>query len=338
MSAHIIHGLLSQTGGPEVIKKLTVPFPTVQPGDVVIKTDYLGVNFIDTYFRQGLYPLKSFPAGIGKETAGTVVALPTDPTVLADPDFQKLGLKVGNKVAADQLGSHSTYISVPWTVVYPIPAGVSTLTGAAALLQGLTALTFAEEAYAIQKGDTVLIHTAAGGLGLLLVQLAKARGATVIGTTSTPEKAEIAKANGVDHIILYKNENTEQRVLELTNGEGVDAVFDGVGKDTFELDLNILRRKGTLVSIGNASGAIPPFQPLRLSAKNIKLCRPMMSNYVYTPAEKYNYSQQLFKLIATDALKIKVFQEYPFTAEGVQQAQKDLVTGKTIGKLVIKVD
>jgi len=205
-------------------------------------------------------------------------------------------------------------------------------------MQGFTALSFIEEAYTVKKGDTILVHTVAGGLGLLFTQLIKARGATVIGTTSTKVKAELAKANGADHVILYKDEDTVQRVLELTNGVGVDAVFDGVGKDTFDSNFKMLKRKGTLVSVGNASGAVPPFAPIRLAEKNIKLLRPLISNYTTTPEELYHYSTELFTLISDGALNIRVQQDYPFTAEGAIQAQKDLTAGKTTGKLLIKVE
>lgn len=200
---------------------------------------------------QGLYPLKKFPATIGKETAGTVVALPTDKDVVNNATFIKRGYAVGGRVAAvrsvlsiaefqalsphdlkDFLGTHATYIAVPWRAVYPVPSSVPSRIAAAGLLQAITAVSFFEEAYNLQKGDVILVHTVAGGLGLLFAQLAKHRGATVIGTTSTPEKAEIAKANGADHVILYPVEDTVKRVLEITNGEGVHAVFDGVGKDT----------------------------------------------------------------------------------------------------------
>lgn len=204
-----------------------------------------------------------------------------------------------------------------------MPESVSTRTAAAALLQGLTAVSFVEEAYPVKKGDTILIHTAAGGLGLLLTQLAKNVGATVIGTTSTAAKAELAKANGADHVILYPVEDTVKRVLELTNGVGVDAVFDGVGKDTFDNNFKLIKRKGTIVSVGNASGAVEPFSVLRLAEKNLRLLRPSLSNYVYTPEESAYYSHKLFELVAKGALKIAVFEEYPFTAEGVQKAQRD---------------
>ncbi|KAF5368377.1 hypothetical protein D9758_002468 [Tetrapyrgos nigripes] len=328
---------IEKTGGFEVIEKKTLPFPKVDPGNVVVKVEYLGVNFIDTYYRQGLYPYKEFPAVLGKETSGTIVALPTDPNVLNNPDYIKAGYKVGGKVACDWLGSHATYASIPWLKVYPIAHDVSTRVAAAGLLQALTAVTFFEEAYEVKKGDIILIHTVAGGLGLLMAQLAKHIGATVIGTTSTKEKAELAKAHGADHVILYPVEDTVARVLEITNGEGVHAVFDGVGKDTFDNNFKLLRRKGTLVSVGNASGAVPPSPPIKLIEKNLKLLRPTMNNYVVTPEEVHYYNNKVWDLISSGVLKINIFKEYPFTAEGVQQAQKDLTGGKTTGKLIVKV-
>jgi len=328
---------IAKTGGVEVLELMTLPFPKVEPDHLVVKVEWIGVNFIDTYYRQGLYPYPSFPAVLGKETAGEILALPTDPNVLNDPDFVRLGYKVGGKVAVDSLGTHSTYISFPWKKAYPITHGVSTKVAAASLLQGLTAITFMEESYLVKKGDTILVHTVAGGLGLLMAQLGRRIGATVIGTTSTKEKAELAKAHGAHHVILYTQEDTVKRVLEITNGVGVDAVFDGVGKDTFDSNFEMLKRKGTLVSVGNASGAVPPVSPLRLLPKNLKLLRPTMNNYVVTADEISYYSNKLFDLISTDTLKINIFKEYPFTQEGARQAQQDLTGGKTTGKLLIKV-
>ncbi|KAI0711151.1 NAD-P-binding protein [Cerioporus squamosus] len=328
---------IHKTGDFDVIEKLELPFPQVEPGNVLVKVHYAGVNFIDTYFRKGLYPIESFPRALGSEAAGEIVALPTDEKVLNDEEFKLRKFAVGGKVAMYGQGAFAEYVSAPWAKVYPLPDGVSTKTAAAALTQGATALTFVTEAYNVQKGDTILVHTVAGGLGLLFAQLIKARGATVIGTTSTPEKAEIAKAHGADHVILYKQQDTVQRVLELTNGEGVHAIFDGVGKDTFEADFKMIRRKGTIVSVGNASGAVPPFPPLKLVEKNVRLLRPTLANYVYTPEEGRTYTTELWRLVANGTLKIRIHAEYPFTAEGVQQAQKDLVGGKSIGKLIIKV-
>ncbi|KAF9486323.1 NAD(P)-binding protein [Pholiota conissans] len=326
-------------GDIDVIEKTMIPFPKVNPGDIVIKVDYCGVNFIDTYYRKGLYKYQSFPAIIGKETAGTIVALPTDEAILNNPTFKGQGYKVGGKVAADFLGTHATYISVPWKIVYPVPESIPTRLAAAALLQGLTAVSFFEEAYKVKKGDTILVHTVAGGLGLLFAQLGKRIGATIIGTTSSPEKAELAKQNGADYVILYPIEDTVKRVLEITNGEGVDAVFDGVGKDTFDNNFKLIKRKGTIVSVGNASGAVEPFSVPRLVEKNVVLLRPTMSNYTYTPEEAAHYGKILFDLVEKGDLHIKIFKEYPFTAEGVKEAQRDLTErgGKTTGKLLIKV-
>jgi NADPH:quinone reductase-like Zn-dependent oxidoreductase len=221
--------------------------------------------------------------------------------------------------------------------VFPLPANVPTCTAAAAMLQGMTALALTTESYAVRPGDTALVHTVAGGLGLALAQCIKRAGARVIGTTSTQEKARVARAAGADEVILYKEEDVVSRVLEITAGEGVDVIYDGVGKDTFENDFKMVKRKGTLVSVGNASGPIPPFSLFKLSDDNIKLVRPSMRNYLATRAENLHYTSMLFDLLAKDELKIKIHAEYEFTPEGVARAHTDLVEGKTVGKLVIKV-
>jgi len=248
---------------------------------------------------------------------------------------KKRGFAVGGLVAAMKLGLFATYSSIPWKNVIAVPPSVSPLISAAAIAQGLTAIAFVEEAYNIQKGDIILIHTVAGGMGLLFAQLAKYRGATVIGTTSTKEKAEVAKANGADHVILYPVEDTVKRVLEFTNGEGVHAIFDGVGKDTFDNNFKVIRRKGTIVLVGHISGAPPPLDSSKLLEKNVKLIRPTLLNYIVTPDEMYHYGTELFDLIAKGILNINIHKEYKFTAEDVQQSQKDLTGGHTTGKLVI---
>ncbi|KAH0837901.1 hypothetical protein J3R83DRAFT_6131 [Lanmaoa asiatica] len=345
-----IHAItIAKNGGPEVIEKTEIPSPTVEPGHVVVKVTsslviqparslpYSALDPPHWSCREGVYPVAKFPFVLGKEAAGVIVRLPTDAGVLNDSDYQKRGYREGACVAVDTSGAHAEYISIPWKTVYPVPDTISTRTAVSALLQGLTAISFMEEAYNVQKGDIILIHTVAGGLGLLFSQLAKSRGATVIGTTSTEEKAAIAKQNGADHVIIYKKENTVQRVLEITNGEGVHAVFDGVGKDTFDSNFEMLRRKGTLVSVGNASGPVPPFAPLRLVQKNLKLLRPTVGNYTYTASEVLYYSNKLWSLVESGTLRPIIHEEYPFTAEGVKQAQTDLTGGKTVGKLVIKV-
>ncbi|KAI6048062.1 hypothetical protein EDC04DRAFT_2886844 [Pisolithus marmoratus] len=332
---------IAKTGGPEVMEKTEVPFPVVEPGHLVIKIDYAGVNFADIYFRYRIYSYKGyFPFVIGKEGAGTVIGLPTDTTVRDDPEYQKRGYKIGSRVAVsmpDHVGSYAEYVSIPWTTAYPVSDSIPVRVAAAALLQGVAAISFMEEAYAVKEGDTILIHTIAGGLGTLMCQFAKSRGAIVIGTTSTKEKAEFAKKNGANHVILYKDEDTVARVLEITNGEGVHAIFDGVGKDTFESNFRMIRRKGTLVSAGFASGAVPPFPPLKLVEKNMRLVQPLMGNYAYTPSEVSYYADALSSHLSNGTLKPFVHKEYAFTTEGVREAHTDLVTGKSIGKLLIKI-
>ncbi|EMD32574.1 hypothetical protein CERSUDRAFT_87891 [Gelatoporia subvermispora B] len=330
---------IDKTGDIDVLERKTVDFPTPPPGNIVVKVSWGGVNFIDTYYRKGLYPIQKFPQILGMEASGTIARLPTDESILNNEEFKKRGFRVGSRVAVCALAVHAEYASVPWSKVYPVPDSVSLLTAGAALLQGLTALTFVTEAYNVKQGDYVLIHTIAGGLGLLFSQLCKHRGAVVIGTTSTPEKAEIARAHGADHVILYPVENTVERVLEITGGEGVHVVYDGVGKDTFLDNFKLARRKGTLVSVGNASGPADPIAPLKLVEKNLALLRPTMANYTYTPEEANYYGTELFDLISKGVLKINIYKEYPFTTEGVREAQTDLSTrgGKTVGKLMIKI-
>jgi len=219
----------------------------------------------------------------------------------------------------------------------PVPETVSTSTAASILVQGLTAVTFMEEAYKVKHGDTIFIHTVAGGLGILMTQLAKHLGATVIGTTSTSEKARYARSNGADHVVCYKTEDVVARVLEITNGGGVDAIFDGVGRDTFEMDFKIMKRKGTLISVGNASGAVPSFDLEKLSSKNVTLVRPTMNHYNVTFEEAHRNGQRLRGLVESGMIKARVHKEYPFSAEGVRQAHADLTRGQTMGKLVVKV-
>jgi len=324
-------------GDLDVIQDLQIPTPKPAPTEVLIKVSYAGVNFRDTYVRSGLYPEKAFPIPLGLEASGSIVTLPTDPAVLSNPDYQKLNLSVGKRIIALQSKSFSEYMTLPWNKAYPIPDFVSDSHAVAAMIQGTTALTFMTEAYNVQKDDWVPVHTVAGGLGLMLAQIAKSRGAHVIGTTSSPAKAELAKQNGAEHVILYTQEDTVKKVLELTGGKGVAAIFDGVGKDTWENNFPMIARKGTIVSIGNASGAVPPFQPLKLAEKNVKVLRPSVFGYIATPQESDFYLSQMWDLLKSGTIKPKIFKEYPFTAEGVKESQKDIVGRGTSGKLVIKV-
>ncbi|KAI9456452.1 NAD-P-binding protein [Russula earlei] len=329
---------IRQTGGVEVIQDLEVPFPEVKKTDLLVKIEWAGVNFIDTYHRSGLYTTQPRPLPIAKEVSGVILELPSDRSVLESPDFKSRRFKKGGRVAFDRLGSLQEYVAIDWdSAVYALPDEISTRIAAAALLQGLTTLAQVTESYYVNNGDTVLIHTVAGGVGLLLAQVAKARGATVIGTTSTLEKAALASAHGADHVILYKQDDTVKRVLELTNDKGVNVIYDGVGRATFEDDFKMIKRKGTIVSFGNASGPVETVNLSKLVEKNVKLLRPTLSNYTVTLEERNHYSEELWRWVSTGKLKINIHAEYPFTAQGVRQAHVDLTTGKTTGKLLIKV-
>ncbi|KAI0059483.1 NAD(P)-binding protein [Artomyces pyxidatus] len=308
---------IQQTGGVKVIENVRLPFPEVKPNELVIKVGYpakyrtrenirfswvewVGVNFVDTIIRSGLYTPAYLPLPVANETSGIIEELPKDETVLYSDAFKSRGFKKGSRVALDTYSVLQEYDTVPWDGnMYALPDDVSTRLGATALLQGITALAQETESYEVKRGDNALVYTVAGGVGLILAQNAKLRGATVIGTTSTPQKAEYAKAYGVDRVILYPSESTVDRVLELTGRQGVEVIYDGVGKDTFEDDLKMIRRKGTLVSFGYASGLVPPVPLTKLVQKNIKLVRPTISNYLATLEERNFYGNELFKLLAS---------------------------------------
>ncbi|CAE6510315.1 unnamed protein product [Rhizoctonia solani] len=325
---------VNKQGGIEELEVVEIPVPTPKPEEIVIKTEWAGVNFIDTYFRGGVYPRET-PFTLGQEAAGTIAVLPSSADVLDSNDYKVRGFKEGSKVVALVSGGFAEYVAVPWTHVQTLPEGADTRQGAVSLLQGLTALTFVKEAYPIKKGDWILVHAAAGGVGLLL--LASQFGATVIGTTSSQAKAEIAKKAGATHIINYTESSVPDEVLKLTNGRGVEAIFDGVGASTWEGNFTSIRRKGTIVSFGNASGVIPPFSVLKLGAKNIKVCRPVVNNYVTDATEFHQYANELFDLIKNGKLACAVHAEYPFSTEGMRQTHVDITGRGTSGKLVVKM-
>lgn len=318
--------LIDKTGGPEVLEyKTDVPVPTPIDDSILVKNDFIGINFIDTYFRSGLYPAPQFPYILGREGEGTVVAV--------GGDVDKSGLKVGDRVVYMGESAYAEYTSVPATKAIKVPSSFKPGTAAAAFLQGLTALTLVREAHHVNKGDWVLVHAAAGGTGLLLCQLLKAIGANTIGTASTAEKAELAQQNGATHVINYSHEDVKARVMELTGGQGCIAIFDGVGKSTFDLSLDCVARKGSLVSFGNASGAVPPVVISRLSAKNARLLRPTLFNYVATREELENYTNELFGFIENDGFNVRVHEVYPLSE--VKRAHEDLEGRKTTGKLLL---
>ncbi|KAI0505273.1 hypothetical protein F5B22DRAFT_531783 [Xylaria bambusicola] len=316
---------INQTGGTEVLEhKTDVPVPTPIDGEILVKNDFIGVNFIDTYFRSGLYKAPQFPYILGREAEGTVVAVgPGD--VL---DFQ-----VGDRVIWMGERAYAEFASVPAAKAIKVPASFKPGTAAAALLQGLTALTFVREAHAVKKGDWILVHAAAGGTGLLLCQLLRAIGANTIGTVSTEEKAALATQNGASHVINYSHEDVAARVKELTGGKGCAAIFDGVGKSTFDLSLECVALKGSLISFGNASGAVPPFTITRLGAKNVRLMRPTLFGYISTREEFAAYTEELFGFIEKDGFNVKVHDVYPLSE--VKRAHEDLEGRKTTGKLLL---
>ncbi|KAJ3483874.1 hypothetical protein NLI96_g6016 [Meripilus lineatus] len=330
--------IVPHPGDFDVIQMNEIPFPEQCAGELVIKVHYAGVNFMDNHVRSGGYPVSAYPYRFGVEGSGVVVGLPSDPDTLGDEDFIKRAFKIGSKVAFIGPGAFSEYVTISWKRAHVLPEGVSLRTGAAIHAQGLTALSFVEEAFPVKHGDIILVHTVAGGVGLLLAQLIKMKGGIVIGTTSTPEKAEIAKKNGADHVILYKSEDVVKRVLEITEGEGVHAIFDGVGLDTFELDFKVIRRKGTILFLGETSGPLPPIQSSKLVEKNIYVARPTVANYAFTPKDGYQYTKRLYNLVLERKLEVLIHAEYPFTVEGVRNSGKDLQNGNSIGKLLVKVE
>lgn len=320
---------IMKQGGLDVIEDRETEVPKPGPNDVLIKVHKAGVNFIDTYQRSGLYKIEKFPYTLGQEAAGKVVAI-------GDAEKGK-GVEVGDRAITYFSGSFAEFVAVPRSKMTKLPDSVNDTDAVASCVQGLTAWTLVRETYTVKKGDWVLIHAAAGGVGLLLCQMAKYLGAHVIGTTSSEEKAKEAKKNGAEHMINYTNENTVERVLQLTNGQGVQAIFDGVGKDTWEDDFKMIARKGTIATFGNASGAVEPFAPLKLAAKNVKVARPVLNNYVYTQEEFEAAYADLFQLIEKGHVKFKIHGEYDLSAQGIRQAQEDITSRKTSGKLIVKV-
>lgn len=319
-----------KTGEVDVIQQDTVPVPKPSATQVVIRTELAGVNFIDIYFRSGVYS-SELPRTLGQECGGKVVEVGAEVT-----DFQ-----VGDKVVALSPNAFAERVAVDQRLVAKVPERVDLRSATALFLQGLTALTLTHAAYPVQAGDWVLVHAAAGGTGLLIVQLCKALGAHVIGTTSTEKKAKIAKEHGAEHVLLYGEHNTPadnaKRVLELTEGRGVQVVYDSVGQATWDANFDAVARLGTLVSFGQSSGTPEPMALARLSPKNLKVLRPALFNYVTTKEEMAHYAQQLFGFLADGKIRENVWREYLFGAAGVQEAQRDLSSRATSGKLLIRI-
>jgi len=316
---------MQQTGGPDVLQWQDVEVGEPGAGEVRIKQHAVGLNFIDVYHRTGLYPLE-MPSGIGLEGAGVVEA------VGADVDEFTVGDRVA--YAAPPLGAYAEVRLMPAHRLVLLPDDIDFTTAAAMMLQGMTTQYLIRRTYCVQPGDTVLFHAAAGGVGLIACQWLKHLGATVIGTVGSDAKAELAKAHGCDHPIVYTRENFVERVKEITNGEGVPVVYDSVGKDTWDGSLDCLRRLGILVSFGNASGAVDPFPPGILAAKgSLFLTRPTLMDYTADRGDLVATAQELFDVVTSGAVKININQTYPL-AEAVQ-AHRDLEARKTTGSTVL---
>ncbi|KAJ1733053.1 hypothetical protein LPJ61_001746 [Coemansia biformis] len=313
-------------GGPEVLQVVDVPRPTAGPGEVVVRNRYAGVNFIDTYYRSGVYE-SQLPGTLGEEAVGEVV----------ETGEGVDGLKAGDTVA--YLGKQRTYAQYATTLaaraVRIDPAKIPLETAAAMLLQGLTAHTLVTRAYAVRPGDWVLVQAGAGGTGRLLVQLCKQLGARVIATTSTEEKAEVARCAGADHVIKYSEEDVPEAVRRVV-AEGVHVVYDGVGAATFDGSLAALRREGSMVSFGNASGAVPPVRLFDLTPKNLRLLRPSLFSYLVTDEEYQRHLSAVVALVEERKLDIQVFKTYRL--EDAAQAHADLQARKTTGKLLLSAD
>lgn len=317
---------IHKTGDFGVIQCDYVPAPTdVGENDVLIKPDIAGVNYIDTYFRSGLYPCQ-LPFTLGQECGGKVAKVGKNVT----------DIEPGDRVVSLVGASFAERVVAPRAKVTKLPIELDTRNAVAGWLQGLTAVTLTHAAYQVKQGDYVLIHAAAGGVGLLLVQVAVALGAHVIGITSTQQKADRVRSMGAEHVYLY-DEDIVARVKEVTHGQGVQVVYDSVGKATLDKSLEVVARLGTLIVFGNASG-MPDALPLhRLTHKNLKIMRPSLYAYVSTQAEYDYYSKILLDMLVTDKVYPCVWREYVLSAEGVQQAQEELTSRATIGKLLIRI-
>jgi NADPH2:quinone reductase len=311
-------------GGPEVLKLVDLPTPDPKANEVLIQIEAAGVNFIDVYFREGRYPAP-LPFVNGQEAAGEVVAV--GPEVL--------DLKPGDRVAyTGALGSYAEYAAMPADRLVKIPDELDFNQAAAAMLQGMTAHYLTHSTYPVKPGDTVLIHAAAGGVGALLVQMAKQLGARVIGTAGSEAKAERARAAGADEVIIYTSQDFETETRRLTDDEGVHVVYDGVGKDTFARDLKVLRPRGYLVLFGGASGAVPPFDLLELTKHgSLFVTRPSLQHYVASRAELAQRSGAVLQAIVQGDLKLRIDQTYPLAE--AEQAHRDLEGRKTTGKLLL---
>jgi NADPH2:quinone reductase len=316
---------ISRYGGPEVLEWCDVPETAPGPGQALVAHTAIGLNFIDTYQRSGLYPL-TLPAGLGMEAAGVVQAVGAGVTMVAP----------GDRVAycGPPPGAYAQKRVMAADRLVRLPSGVEDRTAAAAMLKGLTAWYLLRRSYLVKAGDTVLCYAAAGGVGLILSQWAKSLGVRVIGVAGTLAKAQLAKANGCAEVVLADDGNFVARVRELSGGQGVAAVYDSVGKATFIQSLDCLRRHGVMVSYGNASGPVDPFTPLELSKRgSLYVTRPSLFDFIATRSDLEAGTSELFGVIASGAVKVHIGQTYAL--KDVAQAHRDLEGRKTTGSTVL---
>jgi len=316
---------IHQTGGPEVLQLETVVVGDPGPGEARVRHTAVGLNYIDTYQRSGLYKV-ALPSGMGSEAAGVVEAVGAGVT----------DLKAGDRVAysGGPLGAYSDVRVMPVDRLVKVPEGVSDRSAATLMLKGLTVQYLLRQTYPVKAGETILLHAAAGGIGLIACQWARALGATVIGTVGSDAKAELAKANGCTHTIVYTRENFVERVKEITGGKGVPVVYDAVGKDTFPGSLDCLSPRGLFVSFGNASGPVPPFELLLLSQKgSLYVTRPTLFTYTSTRAALVKMAEEMFALVQSGKLKNDPRQTYAL--KDAAQAHRDLESRKTSGSTVL---
>jgi NADPH2:quinone reductase len=316
---------IHETGGPEVLTLADLPIPQPGPGQVLIRVEAVGVNFIEVYFRNGVYKA-ALPLTPGSEAAGTVEELGPGVT----------GFAAGDAVASvSVLGSYAEYALVPAAALVKVPGGLTMQQAAAAMLQGMTAHYLSHSTFPLKPGDTALVHAGAGGVGLLLTQMATRLGARVIATVSTAEKAELSRSAGASDVILYTEKDFAAEVKRLTGGKGVDVVYDSVGKTTFEGSLNCLRPRGLLALFGASSGPVPPFDLIHLSSKgSLFITRPTLWHYVATRAELEGRSGDVLGWAAKGELKLRTEHVYPLSEAA--QAQTDLEDRKTTGKILLE--
>ncbi|BBH45748.1 quinone oxidoreductase family protein [Pseudomonas sp. KU43P] len=318
-----------ETGAPEVLRYEDVEVGEPGPGEVLLRHEAVGLNYADTYFRNGTYPIP-MPNGIGVEAAGVVMALGEGVTNVA------VGDRVTYTGFINTLGAYSTERIIPAAPLIKLPANISCETAAAMTMRGLTSSYLLRRIYDFKAGDTLLLHAAAGGVGLIVSQWAKLLGLTVIGTVSTEAKAEVARAHGCDHTINYSHEDVAKRVRELTGGVGVNVVFDSVGRTTFMSSLDSLKRRGLMVCVGTASGTIEPFDPQILAMKgSLFVTRPALADYIADPAEKADLSGELFDHVGSGRIKIEINQQYEL--KDAVQAHRDLEARKTTGSSIFVI-